>query len=197
MNEAIKIVIAAEDILSIEVAKKLLEENGHFIVINEINTHGSGNLKKNIRAYHNMAYNGIPSIVLTDLDRGNCAPELILDWLGLEPHNKLLFRVAVREIESWLLADRKGIAEFLGVKINKITHFPEELYDPKQDLINLARSGKKLIKEELVPPQKSTARIGVGYNATLTKFIQLFWDADRAREHSRSLCRTIERIKRL
>ncbi len=197
MNEAIKIVIAAEDILSIEVAKKLLAKNGHFNVIKEINTHGFGNLRKNIRAYHNIAYKGIPSIVLTDLDIGNCAPELIHDWLGVEPHNKLLFRVAVREIEAWLLADRKGIAEFMGVKIGKIAYFPEKLDDPKQELIKLARSGKKLIKKELVPPQNSTAQIGMGYNATLTKFIQLFWDADRAREHSRSLYRTIDRIKRL
>ena len=197
MNEAIKIVIAAEDILSIEVAKKLLEENGHFIVINEINTRGSGNLRKKIRAFQKMAYDCLPSIVLTDLDRGNCASELIHDWLGVEPHNKLLFRVAVREIEAWLLADRKGIAEFMGVKINKITYYPEQLDDPKQEFIKLARSGKKLIKEELIPSQGSTAQIGVGYNPTLTKFIHSFWNTDRAREHSRSLCLTIKRIERL
>ncbi|MBT4483661.1 MAG: hypothetical protein HOC71_08290 [Candidatus Latescibacteria bacterium] len=195
MGEDKRIVIAAEDILSIEVAKKLLEENGHFIVINERNTQGSGDLKKNIRAYHKMAYHGILSIVITDLDKGNCAPELIHDWLGMEPHIKFLFRVAVKEIEAWLLADRKGIAKFLGVRINKITHYPEELDDPKLELINLARSGKKLIKEELIPSQGSTAQIGEGYNATLTKFIHSFWNTDRARECSRSLCRTIKKIE--
>ena len=192
-----RIVIAAEDVLSIEVARKLLEENGHYTTSHVINAHGFGNLKKDIRAYHKMGYDGLTSLVITDLDMGNCAPELIDDWLGMKPHRNFMFRVAIREIEAWLLADRKGIAKFLGVRINKIPHYPEELDDPKLKLVNLARSGKKLIKEELIPSQGSTAQIGVGYNATLTKFIHSFWNTDRARECSRSLCRTIKRIERL
>lgn len=31
---------------------------------------------------------------------------------GMQPHRNFMFRVAVREIEAWLLADRKGTSVF-------------------------------------------------------------------------------------
>ena len=108
-----------------------------------------------------------------------------------------MFRVAVREIEAWLLADREGIADFLGVRLNSITYHPEDLDDPKQELINLALTGRKSIKEELVPPQSSTATIGPGYNQELTKYIQSCWNTEKARECSESLSLTIEKIDNL
>jgi uncharacterized protein DUF4276 len=197
MSRDVKIVIAAEDVLSIEIAVKILAENGQFNVVNTINAHGYGDLKKNIRSYHNMAHNGLPSLVITDLDRNECAPALISEWLGIEPHCNFLFRVAVREIEAWLLADRKGIAKFLGIRMSKIPNSPEELDDPKQVLINLARSGKKRINDALVPAQNSTAQIGVEYNIELTRFIRSSWNINKAKEQSNSLNRTIERIKQL
>ncbi len=197
MNHEISIVIAGEDTLCIKVARKLLERFGRFKIENEQNYHGKENLKKKIKSYHNMAYKNLPSLVITDLDTDECAPKLINDWLGYRPHEKFLFRIAVKEIEAWLLADREAISKFLGVKKNKIPFYPENLDDPKQTLINLARYGKKQIKDELVPHENSTATIGPGYNNKLSEYIHVLWNLNRAAKNSDSLARTIESIKSL
>ncbi|MDF2210039.1 hypothetical protein L1F28_15070 [Arthrospira platensis NCB002] len=44
-----------------------------------------------------MAY-----LVLTDLDKSECPLAIINEWLKSQPkHPNLLFRVAVKEVESW------------------------------------------------------------------------------------------------
>ena len=72
---------------------------------------GKDHLRKRIQDYNNAARFG-PWIVLVDLDRdADCAVSLYRNWL-LEPSPNLLFRVAVRAVEAWLLADRR-MAEFV------------------------------------------------------------------------------------
>ncbi|RLF63060.1 MAG: hypothetical protein DRN33_04790, partial [Thermoplasmata archaeon] len=71
-------------------------------------------LRKKIEGYNNAARRS-PWVVLVDLDHDEeCAPLLRNEWLP-QPASKMCFRIAVREVEAWLLADRKGIASFLGV----------------------------------------------------------------------------------
>src|SRR5262245_27099002 len=61
-------------------------------------------LLQRIRGY-NAAAQHAPWIVLIDLDRDHdCAPPLRAAWVP-EPAPRLCFRVAVREVEAWLLAD--------------------------------------------------------------------------------------------
>ena len=81
MNNTINTVIASENILPIEVAKKLLEDKVHFNIIKEINYGGCEKLKKDIRSFHTMAYNGISSIVIADLDKGIVLPNLLVNGL--------------------------------------------------------------------------------------------------------------------
>lgn len=52
----------------------------------------------------NFAARLTPFLVLADLDRIECAPKLIRDWLPVEKHPNPVFRVAVREVESWVQA---------------------------------------------------------------------------------------------
>jgi hypothetical protein len=95
---------------------------------------------------------------LTDLDQHGCAPEIIKGWLREQPHGNLVFRVAVREVEAWLLADRVGFAKFLDVSIDLLPQEPDEVLDPKQTLINLARRSRiRSLREALVPRERSTA----------------------------------------
>jgi hypothetical protein len=99
----------------------------------------------------------IPVLLMTDLDHVECAPVLIDDWCGRHPLPKnMLFRVAVREVEAWLLADREGFSKYSGVPVEKIPRNPESLDDPKQMLMKLIRRyGYRKIKVEVLPDRGS------------------------------------------
>ena len=65
--------------------------------------------------------------VFTDLDDKPCATFLIEDWfegpIADYPKRRaanLLFRIAVHEVESWIMADRESFAKFLGISVHKI-----------------------------------------------------------------------------
>ena len=80
--------------------------------------YGFGKIKKNLPAYNKTAKAGFPYFILTDLDTALCAPQLINDWIKHTPLNSnLFFRVAVHEVESWILADRENIARACSRKI--------------------------------------------------------------------------------
>src|SRR3954471_10845125 len=72
---------------------------------------GKGRIRRQLHGYNNAAQHN-PWLVLVDLDQENCAADLRNLWLP-EPASFMCFRVAVRAVESWLLADRERIAEFL------------------------------------------------------------------------------------
>ena len=196
MTDTIPIILAVEDLLGEVVAQVLLEGSGRkFAVGNCIGHKGFGYLKKNISAFNKSA-KGIPILVFTDLDRGECAPLLIADWLPNPKHHNLIFRVAVREVESWLLADRDSISKFLGVSVAELPQNPDEILDPKALVINLAeKSRKRTIRKAIVPARKSTAKIGPDYNGMLSFFAQTDWSLDNAIKNSPSLSRAYRAIK--
>lgn len=126
-----------------------------------------------------------------------CPGAVVTNWL---PHRqpKMMLRVVVREIESWILADRENIARFLEADLSKVPAKPEAIEDPKQTLINLARAyASKQIREALVPRQGSTATEGPLYNAELLRFIYRHWDIAQARRNAPSLERCYQRLKTL
>jgi hypothetical protein len=80
---------------------------------------GKDDLRKKIRAY-NLAAQHAPWVILVDLDNdADCAPALRQAWLS-NPAPNLCFRVAVRQVEAWLMADRETLAKFLGIPQDKI-----------------------------------------------------------------------------
>ena len=101
------------------------------------------------------------------------------------------FRVAVREVESWLLADREGIAAFLGVRVAIVPAEPDSLLEPKETMVNLARrSSRSRIRSDLVPRPGSGRSTGPLYNATLINFVSdgiTGWRPDVAMRTSPSL----------
>jgi hypothetical protein len=196
MTDTIPIILAVEDLLGEVFAQELLKSSGRkFAVGNCLGHKGFGYLKKNVGAFNKSA-KGIPILVLTDLDRGKCAPLLIADWLQNPKHNNLIFRVAVREIESWLLADRDSIAKFLGVSLSDLPLNPDEILDPKALVIKLAeKSRKRNVRKAIVPARKSTAKIGPDYNGMLSFFVQSDWSLNNAIKYSPSLSRAYETIK--
>ena len=133
-----------------------------------------------------------------DLDSDyECAPLLRSAWLP-EPTSGLCFRVAVREVEAWLIADVGPIAGFLSVEPTKITGTPEELPDPKLEIVNLARqSHRRAIREDMVPRSGSGRDVGPAFASRLIEYVQSAWRPEVAAKHSGSLKRALRRLSRL
>jgi hypothetical protein len=187
--------LVVEDELSGVVLRKLVEQTGKDLsVYNVLSMGGFGKIKTGVRRFKNASH-AIPHIVLTDLDRGECAPTLLKDWNVDNSTQNLLFRVAVREVEAWLLADREGFAEYLNLPLAKIPQHPEQEDDPKQTLFSLVRKCKKRrLVEDMLPAVGSSASIGPLYNIRMGNFVRDSWNIQRAIINSDSLSRAIKRI---
>ena len=179
------------------VSVRLISETGH--ILGAIyGKRGSGYIHRKLSAF-NQSAQGLQYLALVDLmDTGiDCAPIVVQAWLP-HPNAGMIFRVAVREIESWLLADREGIAEFLAIRTSRIPHFPEREDDPKRTLVNLARrSRRRSIREALVPKAGSSAATGRLYVSEMCRFIEAQWDVTRARMNSPSLDGSLHRLAAL
>ena len=146
------------------------------------------NLDRQIDGYNRAAQHS-GWLVLRDLDRAEWAPALARQLLPA-PAEHICFRIAVREVEAWLLADRDGIAGFLGISHARIPPMPEQLPDPKSSLVAAARrSRSRTVRDDLVPPPGSGRSVGPGYVAMITEFVDERWDPEAARTHSPSLDR--------
>lgn len=139
-------------------------------------------------------------VVLLDLDGdGECAPEMLPEWLPV-PAEYMCLRVAVREIESWLLADTQRIARYLAVRSSLVPDRPDSLADPKAEMINLARHSRRSdIRQDMVARTGSGQRVGPAYSSRMIQFIQQpdGWRPEVASANSESLRRCIEAIRRL
>lgn len=164
------------------------------------NKRGCGNLKKLIPAICNMAKANLHTFILTDLDSTECAPELIRQWFNIREKtpkipDHILFRVAKREVEAWLLADGKGLSSFLEIPATNFPTEPDTIEDPKQCLLNIIRSkGRKKFHREMLP--EKNAHVGPEYNVRLCQFVQKEWNITIAREKSESLSRTVTALCR-
>jgi hypothetical protein len=192
MMRPIPIYLAVEDALSEWVARRILsEQNVEYAIGLVFQRGGFGYLKKNVNSFNNAA-KGCPFLLLTDLDEHSCAPELITNWLMQPLHKHLLFRVAVREVESWLLGDVKGLFAFLRLKKQLSISNPEDLRNPKQELLKYAlMCPVRNIRDALAWRDDRTGLIhqGPDYNGTLGNFVRKHWDVSVARKHCNSLDR--------
>lgn len=191
-----RIVLATEDELSEAVGHCLAAEAG-LTVEQNLRRGGSGYLKSKLQSFCEIALHQ-PVFLLTDLDRLKCAPSLIKKWMGnLEQPQNLEFRVAIREIESWLLADHEAMRNLLGGRIGKLPLDPDSLSDPKQALLTLAGRAPREIREDIVAMDGALARQGLGYNAQLCQMVRSSWQPARAAERSASLAQARVRLKEL
>lgn len=196
----IPLFVATEDALSFKVCERLIRQvdaTDTFIIQPNKPT-GNGQLKSKISKYIELAHT-YPVFMLTDLDRLSCPLVLLEQWLGGRqlPQN-MLIRIAVRETESWLLADREGFSRFVGAPISKIPDCPESLPDPKVKLLQLVgRYATKPIKGDILPDKESASKVGIGYNHRLNSFVDELWDPQRVLQCSDSLRRTVDRLQQL
>lgn len=186
--------LAAEDRLGLAIGRKLILESSPLTIYREENGHGYGTLKQKTTNFQQMARH-MPVLMLTDLDNWPCPSVLISDWLGASPCKGFLFRVCVREVEAWLMADRDAVANLLHLSATRVPAQPETLADPKAQLIRLAKSAPKRIRIALSPT--GTATIGPEYNDLLADFVETTWDPEVAARSAPSLARARTRLSQL
>src|SRR3972149_1471008 len=161
---------------------------------------GKDHLRQRIANY-NQAARLSPWGVLVDLDHdADWAPPLRTAWLpALSPH--MCLRVAVRQVEAWLLADRERLAKFLSVSTSRIPHNPESVEHPKNTLVEIARySRRRDIREDMVPRPGSGRSVGPAYAARLIEFViseRTGWRPEVAARYSDSLNRSLRCLRRI
>jgi hypothetical protein len=92
---------------------------------------GKGHLDRQLRGYNNAARFS-SWLVLRDLDTDAlCAPDLVHRMLPDGAAN-MRFRIAVKAVESWLMADLEGFSHFIGVPRSIVPINSEGIADPKR-----------------------------------------------------------------
>lgn len=189
--------VAVEDALSEGVVRKLLQWSGRGFAVGQVFMRGgNGYLRTRAKNWNIAAASNLPFLLLTDLDTWKCAAELKSEWLEENTHPNLLFRVAVREVEAWLLGDATSLSKFLRCREHVIPDEPEIVERPKECLIEIARSAKASDhRTRLVPRPNSTAIQGPDYNGCLLEFVEQHWNPEKAADRCPSLKRTMKRIR--
>ncbi|MDR2756629.1 MAG: DUF4276 family protein [Planctomycetaceae bacterium] len=163
---------------------------------------GFSKIKERLPVCIDMGKNGLYSISLIDLDKEHCCPpSLIRNWLNIdngkpiELPEKTLIRVAVREIESWIMADRKKFAKYFDLTESLIPPIPDKIRDPKKEFFSLLRKKERQKFRRMLPGKNSS--IGSDYNDIMCDFIERHWLPTRAENNSPSLRRMLNRLRAL
>jgi hypothetical protein len=196
MEASVVISAAVEGLVDEAVVRKLIIEAGG----NPGTVYGKKGkpfLRQTILGYNNAARHS-PWVVLVDLDRdAECAPPLRAEWVP-DPAQCLCFRVAVREVEAWLMADPESLASFLAVARSRIPSDPEQLLQPKTEMVNLARrSRRRDIRDDMVPREQSGRSVGPADTSRLVEYVQALWRPQVAVERAQSLRRATGHLKRM
>ena len=178
-------------------AAKAIAKAANFAIHSTIVKGGKSKILQSIPAYNSAAQHQ-PWFVLIDLDNDfPCGAKARQTWLP-QPSSLMCFRIAVREIEAWLLADHDEASKFLGVSKALMPPQPEDVDDPKQLLVNLARrSRKRDIREGLVPRDGSGVNVGPTYASDISNFSETNWRPEVARSLSPSLDKCLKRLEEL
>ena len=196
MTTSVHVSAAVEGIVDEAVVRRLIDLAGG-VSDTVYGKNGKQTLRRQLRGYNNAARHA-PWIVLADLDKEyDCAPSLLRAWIPeAAPH--LCFRVVVRAVEAWLLADHETLASFLGITAGRVPREPETLDDPKRALVDLARtSRRRAIREDMVPGNGSGRTVGPAYASRIIEYVQSPWRPRVAAGRAESLQRTLACLERL
>ena len=195
MKRGAPTVLVVEDVLSEGVLRRILRHFApKFSIVSCLGREGYGFIKKNLPAFNEASAQAC-FVVMTDLDDNGCAPTLRKLWHSRPFHDNLLFRVAIIEVEAWLLAHRRGFARYLGVPRERIPGDSQKIRHPKEFIIDLARrSPRAEIRDAIVPRSSRRSRVGPDYNGCLLRFVDRFWNFEVARKNSDSLDRALKAL---
>ena len=161
-------------------------------------TRGNGKLKQKAQNFINATKNGCWAIFVTDLDQNESVNTLCQEWFSVPCFRslpcKMIFRVAVHGVESWIIADRKNISKFFNISETNFPCDTDNLPDPKQLLFSIIRNKCRKKKfRDMLP--LGNQHVGIEYNPQLVKFITENWDIEQAMRISPSLTRTVSSLR--
>jgi hypothetical protein len=203
-----KLYIVSEDAVTSAIIKKILAHcSDSFEIITELPARG-GQVINGISNFNTLSETH-PVILLIDLDRNDCAPQLI-EKLIKNKNDDFIFNIAVDEAEAWLMADREGFAKYFKIKLADMPSAHQTKQGGRKaltemnfacksswylthELIQKSRSSE--LKQQLIP--KPGAAKGPEYNDAMRPFIENAWNIDNACQNSDSLTRMVLRIKNL
>jgi hypothetical protein len=191
------ILVVTEGDLEVPVAARLFEYLGSALPPDAvINKRGGAKFWADAPKYNQAARQFQFIFALVDLEQAPCAPQLLARKMKTPRQLNFILRIAERMIESWLLADAQGLADFLGVPASRIPPQPDGIADAKALVVQLARQSRRRdIVSDLVPPPGLSGRVGRGYTSQMSEFARCHWDPGRARHHSPSLERALLALK--
>jgi len=187
--------ILVEGNLDETVARKIIDTAGG-TVGTVYGRKGVNYIEKKISGFNQLAQ-GILILTLVDLMDldSDCPAEVVQEWLP-HRHEQMLLRLVVREIESWIMADRTSISRFFGLRKALIPHHPEQLEDPKAKLVGLARSSQRQgLRNALVPNNPAMNDEGPAYTSRMQRFVRNQWSVRDAAENAPSLHRCLQAVQ--
>ena len=152
---------------------------------------GKGVIDRNIKKYWEAA-RVHPYVIFRDLDRdgGGCPVTLRVQLVEHTPGESpdLLIRIVDQCIESWILADRHGIAEFCNRSAASVE--PPTSHH-KLYLLRLMKEAKL---KDAVEEKGRELDFGPAYETHLQRLMTDHWSIERAAAESDSLRRALKRL---
>jgi len=158
---------------------------------------GKPDLRSRVAGYDHAA-RPAPWLIPVDLDQdAPCAAPSCRDWVP-NPAPHLCFRVAVRAMEAWIMADAGELAAFLAVPKAGVPADPEDEDVPKRTLVNHARRSRRpAIVRDMVPREGAGRDVGPAYASRTVAFACHHWRPGVAAERSDGLRRAMSCLRRL
>lgn len=201
-----RVYYGGEDVVTKSIAKRLVQSWAYNhdkkkIECVDLNIRASG--RAVLSQLNNIILLGkkTPVVFVLDSDQ-DCAVDLLKKYCTERADDSYsTINIAIDEGEAWLLADKIGFSDFVGVKKSTIS---EDIYRGKE--VATPYKTSLYIMMELVPVSKKkeirnamsvapNAKKPPTYNALLPDFIADKWDVDRAQKHSESLSRAVRRVE--
>lgn len=161
----------------------------HEFFVRSVN--GKGAIDRDIKKYWKAARRH-PYVVFRDLDRdgGGCPVTLRAQLVEHTPGESpdLLIRIVDQCIESWILADREGVAEFCKRHISSVRPCDSR---PKDHLLRLFQKAQF---KDAVLREGGKLAFGPTYAVHLQRLMTDHWSIERAAAESDSLRRALKRL---
>ena len=152
---------------------------------------GKGVIDRNIKKYWEAA-RVLPYVIFRDLDRdGEGCPVTLRAELVEHPPGEspdLLIRIVDQCIESWILADRHGIAEFCNRSAASVEP------PTSHHKLYLLRLRKEAKLKDAVEEKGRELDFGPAYELHLQRLMTHHWSIERAAAESDSLRRALKRL---
>jgi hypothetical protein len=189
--------IAVEGDTDFPVVRKLAKDAGFDLLAEPYDMGGKHGLDERLSGFNNAAQ-GAPWLVLRDLDHDALCAAQFIENTKFVPSRWMSLRIAERETEAWLLADRQALADYLHISVRRVPMEPDREADPKRTIVDLARRSKRQsIKRAFVPKPGRRVQVGPEYEGRIIEFGTLYWDVARAAACSPSLMRARRALRDL